>query len=157
MVPEEIRGVRVVDRAPLQVGPSLALQDDGVTWRIDRMLETGRETPLDSDKAAIDAGYIAVVPMRVDEVDLAAATVYGRDNQKRLGAVMVELGILAKSVVKPELHEHTLNLASIPLAWSQGTIEAVKSDSEIMPVVLTDKPEEARDMLGLKGGDQVGF
>ena len=69
-VPAEILGVRVVDRAPLRVGPLFAPDDSGTAWRLAGIGETGASVPPDSDQAASDAGYISVVPMRVDEVDL---------------------------------------------------------------------------------------
>jgi len=74
----------------------------------------------------------------VDEVDLAAAMVYSRDNQQRIGAVIVELGILEPSVVKFALQGHTLNLASIPLSWTEGWVSAERSSSEAMPDVMPE-------------------
>jgi hypothetical protein len=74
----------------------------------------------------------------VDEVDLAAAIVYSRDNQQRIGAVIVELGILEEEVVRRELREHTLNLAAIPLAWNDGSVSAERRDSEEMPEPAPD-------------------
>ena len=67
--PSEILGVRVADRAPPLVAPRLAADEGGATWRIVGISETGLSVPEDSDQAAHDAGFIAVVPMRVDEVD----------------------------------------------------------------------------------------
>ena len=74
----------------------------------------------------------------VDEVDLAAAMVYGRDNQQRIGAVMVELGILDEAIVRRELHRHTLNLASIPISWTDGWLSAEKSETEAMQVLMPE-------------------
>lgn len=68
--PAEIAGIRVVDRAPLSVAPRLAADDSGERWRFAGISEIDARVPADSDQAAADAGYIAVVPMRVDEVDL---------------------------------------------------------------------------------------
>ena len=68
--PEEIVGVRIVDRAPHQIAPRFAADDGGETWRLVGLSEIEARVPADSDLAATKAGYIAVVPMRVDEVDL---------------------------------------------------------------------------------------
>lgn len=68
--PVEIVGVKIVDRAPIRAGPRLAADDTGETWRIVGMEEIRTSVPADSDQAAHDAGFIAVVPMRVDDVDL---------------------------------------------------------------------------------------
>lgn len=74
----------------------------------------------------------------VDEVDLAAAMVYSRDNQKRIGAVILELGILGEAIVKQELRRHTLNLASVPISWTEGWVSVDRSDSEVMPIVMPE-------------------
>ncbi len=76
--PSEILGVRVADRAPPLVAPRLAADESGATWRIVGMSETGLSVPEDSDQAAYDAGFIAVVPMRVDEVDLESLSRWRR-------------------------------------------------------------------------------
>jgi Domain of unknown function (DUF4388) len=82
----------------------------------------------------------------VDEVDLAAAVVYSRDNQQRIGAVMVELGILDEATIKRELRQHTLSLAAIPLTWTEGSISAERRDSELMPEPAPD-PVDATFLL----------
>lgn len=79
--PSDILGVRVADRAPPLEAPRLAADESGATWHIVGMSETGFSVPEDSDQAAYDAGYIAVVPMRVDEVDVESLSRW-----RRLGA-----------------------------------------------------------------------
>ena len=69
IAPRDIRGIRIVDRAPGLPAPRFA-SEDGVTWRIVGLVEPEGPVPADSDRAAIEAGFIAVVPMRLDEVDL---------------------------------------------------------------------------------------
>lgn len=65
--PEEILGVRITDRAPLTRIPRFASADDGKTWRPVGVEELGDPSP-STDESAFDAGFIAVVPMRADEV-----------------------------------------------------------------------------------------
>ena len=68
VVPAGIRGVRFADRAPPLEAP--ALEPEGPNrWRVTGALELDRPIPPDSDRAAWDAGYIVIVPMRADEVD----------------------------------------------------------------------------------------
>lgn len=67
--PSEIRGIKIVDRAPGLPAPRFA-SEDGTTWRITGRSESQVPVPADSDRAAIDAGFIAVVPMHLNEVDL---------------------------------------------------------------------------------------
>jgi 5'-nucleotidase len=67
--PSEIRGIKIVDRAPGMPALRFASEDD-TTWRIVGQTAPHSPMPADSDRAAIDAGFIAVVPMRLDEVDL---------------------------------------------------------------------------------------
>jgi 5'-nucleotidase len=66
--PDQIRGVRVADRAPLRVIPRLRAED-ATTWRVVGADELDTPTPADSDQALWEHGYIVVVPMRADEVD----------------------------------------------------------------------------------------
>ena len=66
--PDQIRGVRVTDRAPLRVVPRLRLEGS-TTWRVVGTDEVGPPTPSDSDRAIWEDGYIVVVPMRADEID----------------------------------------------------------------------------------------
>ena len=68
--PGQIRGVRLTERAPLREIPRLSLQPPG-TWRIIGSDVLDASVPSDSDVAAWEAGFIAVVPMRADEVDHA--------------------------------------------------------------------------------------
>ena len=67
--PSEIRGIKIVDRALGLPAPRF-VSEDGTTWRIVGLTAPDGPVPADSDRAAIDAGFIAVVPMRLDEVDL---------------------------------------------------------------------------------------
>ncbi|HVS66130.1 MAG TPA: 5'/3'-nucleotidase SurE [Thermoanaerobaculia bacterium] len=68
--PGQIRGVRLTERAPLREIPRLSLQPPG-TWRIIGFEVLDVSVASDSDVAAWEAGFIAVVPMRADEVDQA--------------------------------------------------------------------------------------
>ena len=67
--PAEIRGIRIVDRATGLPKPRFA-SEDGKTWRIVELFEPDSAAPEGSDVAVIEAGFIAVVPMHLDEVDL---------------------------------------------------------------------------------------
>lgn len=67
--PDEILGVRVTDRASLMVVPRLGPISER-TWAIVGADTITAVAPRDSDRAAMADGYIAVIPMRVDEVDL---------------------------------------------------------------------------------------
>jgi len=67
----------------------------------------------------------------IDEVDQAAAMVYSRDNQSRIGAAMVELGVLEASIVRNELRDHTVNLAVVPISWKKGWVSADTTPFEI--------------------------
>lgn len=70
VAPDAIRGVRLVDRAPLRTVPRIEAAGAGV-WRVTGEDELGTPAPSGSDQALWDDGYIAVVPMRADEVDHA--------------------------------------------------------------------------------------
>jgi 5'-nucleotidase len=65
--PDGIRGIRVTDRAGLIRVPRLR-PENATTWRVVGTDEVRAPAP-DSDAAAWEEGYIAVVPMRADEVD----------------------------------------------------------------------------------------
>ena len=67
--PDEIQGIRIVDRAPGLTAPHFA-SEDGITWKIIGITAPDDAAPADSDRAANAAGFIAVVPMTLDEVDL---------------------------------------------------------------------------------------
>lgn len=69
VLPSEIRGVRVADRAPPHKKPELEKTKDGSGWKIVGMEEIEGPVPPSSDRAAFQEGFIAVVPMRADEVD----------------------------------------------------------------------------------------
>lgn len=60
----------------------------------------------------------------IDDFDLAAATVYSRDNQARVGTAIVELGVLGEDVVREQLQQHLVNLAELPLEWGDGRLTA---------------------------------
>jgi hypothetical protein len=60
----------------------------------------------------------------VDEVDLAAALVYSRDNQRRIGASMVELEVLSALEVSEALFHHNVNLTTLPVPWQDGWVSA---------------------------------
>lgn len=68
-LPAEIRGIRVTDRAPPLAKPKLAQAEGSSRWTVVGSEATGFRLPPNSDQAAHDEGYIAVVPMRVGEVD----------------------------------------------------------------------------------------
>lgn len=68
--PDGVRGTRITDRAGLPSVPRIALTDGG-TWRIVGVDSSTASVPAGTDIAAWREGYIAVVPMRVDEVDHA--------------------------------------------------------------------------------------
>lgn len=65
--PFDVRGVRVTGRGPLPTVPRL--ENAGGRWRMVGADSTALPVPFDSDLAAWRDGYIAVVPMRADEVD----------------------------------------------------------------------------------------
>ncbi len=79
--PSEIQGIRIVDRAPAMAAPKFA-SEDGATWRIVGMIESTAPTPADSDRAALDNGFIAVVPMRLDEVNLERLAQWRRQDMQ---------------------------------------------------------------------------
>lgn len=68
--PDQIRGVRLADRAPVRTLPRIQAAGAGV-WRATGEHDLGAPAPFDSDQAFWDEGYIAVIPMRADEVDHA--------------------------------------------------------------------------------------
>jgi broad specificity polyphosphatase/5'/3'-nucleotidase SurE len=69
IAPDSILGVRVTDRSPLLSPPRLEAENENV-WRVVGLDTLSTPVPRDSDQAALDQRYIAVVPMRADEVDL---------------------------------------------------------------------------------------
>lgn len=69
--PRGVRGVRVTGRAPLAAIPRIALAGDGA-WHVAGTDSTHLPVPDDSDEAAWDQGFIAIVPMRAEEIDEAA-------------------------------------------------------------------------------------
>lgn len=66
--PEGVRGVRVTDRAPLQVAPRITEAEEGV-WRVVGIDSLAAVPESGSDVRAWEDGYISIVPMRIDEVD----------------------------------------------------------------------------------------
>jgi 5'-nucleotidase len=67
--PDSIRGIRVTDRAPLRMVPRMEARTSS-EWAIVGATDLGLALPANSDQRAWNDGYIAVVPMRADEVDL---------------------------------------------------------------------------------------
>ena len=80
-VPDSIRGVRVTDRAPLMFAPRLEAKGENL-WRLVGIDTLSTVVPFDSDQAALNQGYIAVVPMRVDEVDLELLARWRRERTR---------------------------------------------------------------------------
>ncbi|HUF64849.1 MAG TPA: 5'/3'-nucleotidase SurE [Gemmatimonadaceae bacterium] len=76
--PDQIRGVRVTDRAPLRVVPQLRAVN-ATTWRVVGTDEIAAPAPADSDQAMWEQGYIVVVPMRADEIDFERLVRWRRD------------------------------------------------------------------------------
>jgi 5'-nucleotidase len=76
--PNEILGVKVTDRAPMLQRPVLHFDQESGRWQLRGMKAIGRSVPIDSDREANTAGFIAVVPMRVDEVHLERLTEWRR-------------------------------------------------------------------------------
>ena len=68
--PDSIQGVRLADRAGLRSVPRFA-EDSPGRWKIVGVDQTVVAPAPDSDLSGWDAGYITIVPMRADEVDLA--------------------------------------------------------------------------------------
>ena len=68
VTPDKIRGIKIVDRAPGLPVPKFALTDDS-TWQLVGMDVPEVAPPPNSDRAVFQEGFIAVVPMRLDEVD----------------------------------------------------------------------------------------
>lgn len=68
-VPDSILGVRFTDRAPPMAYPRLEPEGE-TTWRVVAIEPLMSSAPEGSDQEAIDQRYIAVVPMRVGEVDV---------------------------------------------------------------------------------------
>jgi 5'-nucleotidase len=78
--PDRIRGVRWANRAPLRATPLLAPGEDPARWRLIGLQARDSAVPDDSDQAAYDSGYVAVVPMRADEVDHGRLARRGRSS-----------------------------------------------------------------------------
>ncbi|MCZ6727296.1 MAG: DUF4388 domain-containing protein [Acidobacteria bacterium] len=78
----------------------------------------------------------------IDEVDLAAAIVHSRDSQSRIGASMVELGVLEPETLRQALHDHIVNLATLPVSWKTGWIQAESRPLENSPA-LRPEPVDA--------------
>ena len=68
IAPGEIRGIKIVDRAPGFPMPRFALTEDS-TWQLVGMDASEVASPPNSDRAVYEEGFIAVVLMCVDEVD----------------------------------------------------------------------------------------
>jgi 5'-nucleotidase len=76
-VPDSIMGVRITDRAPLMAGPEIAAVSP-TSWQIVGQQTVRSDAPSDSDVSALDEKFIAVVPMRLDEVDIEVLTRWRR-------------------------------------------------------------------------------
>ena len=59
---------------------------------------------------------------------------------------MVELGVLDAAVVRTELRKHTLNLAVIPITWTEGWVHAEAKPAEVRPD-LAPEPIDATMVL----------
>lgn len=69
LAPDEISGPELTDRAPLIRIPELRLDEDQRIWRVTGRAETGLAPAAGSDESVYGSGSIAIVPMRVEEVD----------------------------------------------------------------------------------------
>ncbi|MGD8278305.1 MAG: 5'/3'-nucleotidase SurE [Gemmatimonadota bacterium] len=77
VAPDSVAGVRVADRAPLRVVPRLEPAGDG-SWRVVGSDELAGAPPPGSDEAVWNDRFIAIVPMRADEVDFQRLAVWRR-------------------------------------------------------------------------------
>ncbi|MEM8681170.1 MAG: 5'/3'-nucleotidase SurE [Planctomycetota bacterium] len=66
--PEEIRGVKYVDRDPRLPVPQW-VQRGKTSWELVGMEVTKTSPSADADRIAVEQGYIAVVPMSINEVE----------------------------------------------------------------------------------------
>ena len=69
--PADVRDVRVADRAPLSRGPDLHYDEDEGVCQVTGMFSRDVAISAIADERLHEDGHIAVVPMRVDEVDRA--------------------------------------------------------------------------------------
>ncbi|MDH3403418.1 MAG: DUF4388 domain-containing protein [Acidobacteriota bacterium] len=118
----------------------LAFRSEGV--RITLRIERGGLVFASSNRPLEGLGRHLFAEGLIDEVDLAAAIVYSRDAQSRIGAAMVELGVLPAETLRAALFDHNVNLGTVPIGWTTGWVSA-----EILPsaagVGLDPVPAEA--------------
>ncbi len=79
VAPGEIRGIKVVDRAPGLPTPRFVPAEDS-TWQFVGMDAPEVAPPPNSDLAVYQEGFIAVVPMCLDEVDNERLVKWQRGN-----------------------------------------------------------------------------
>jgi len=77
VAPDQVAGIRIVDRAPLRVVPRLVPTGDG-KWRVAGTDDLAAAPPPGSDEVAWHDGYIAIVPMRAEEVDFERLVLWRR-------------------------------------------------------------------------------
>lgn len=77
--PSEVRGIKIVDRAPGLPRPRFA-QIENSTWRLVGMDAPTVAIPENSDRAVCEEGFIAVIPMRLDEVNRQQIEDWQRQN-----------------------------------------------------------------------------
>ncbi len=92
--------------------------------RIDLVFEGGSLVNAASSEVIESFGRHLYSERLVDEVDLAAAVVHSRDNQALMGRSMIALGVVDPEVLEQSLHDHTVNLAQLPLEWTSGRVTA---------------------------------
>ena len=81
IAPSKIRGIRIVDRAPGLPRPQFKKSDDS-TWRLVGLEYSDVEIPKHSDRGVCKDGFIAVVPMRLDEIDRKKLEKWGKQNKQ---------------------------------------------------------------------------
>lgn len=79
VTPDKIRGVKIVDRAPGLPIPRFERADD-TTWKLVGIDPPEVTPPANSDRAVYEEGFIAVVPMYLDEVDVKRLVKLQRGN-----------------------------------------------------------------------------
>jgi len=74
----------------------------------------------------------------VDEIDLAAAIVHSRDSQVRIGDSMIALGLIDEATLERALYDHVVNLATLPVTWTAGWVQAGAEPLEESSIVLPE-------------------
>lgn len=121
--------------------------------RITLHSERGRIVYAASNRRAEAFGRHLFSEGLIDEVDLAAAIVHSRDFEIPIGMSMLELGVLNPHTLREALHDHIVNLATLPLAWTTGSVEAETRPFEASPA-LRPEPAEATFIL-IEGAHRV--